>query len=367
MSKEIDNYLDLSSWFSTKKRILFVCGTSARANLSLMNCISAYKDKCVFFGDFTPNPSYDSLVKGVDLFRREGCDSIIAVGGGSCIDVAKCIKLFSGHSGNGKDGKWINEKHTVNAVPLLVMPTTAGSGSEATSFAVIYLNGEKISIQDDGIIPDAVFFDPSVLTSLSLYQKKATICDALCHSIESYWSVNSTDQSKQLAGKAMVLIRDNIDLYLSGEEECLSDIMKASNLAGKAINISKTTAGHAMSYKITSLFGCAHGHATLMCNRILFPWMIENTDLCIDPRGKKYLEQVFDDISDILWGTDAKSSKTKLSDFFYSLELDVPFATDEQFIELKNTVNVERLGNNPIKLEDDVILSLYHEILNERE
>ena len=78
-------------------------------------------------------------------------------------------------------------------------------------------------------------------------------------------------------------------------------------MAGKAINITQTTAGHAMCYKITSLFGCAHGHAAMLCDRILYPWMTENTDKCIDPRGEAYLKQILDEIGQALGCENAKT------------------------------------------------------------
>ena len=119
-----------------------------------------------------------------------------------------------------------------------------------------------------------------------------------------------------------------------------------------------------MCYKITSLYDSAHGHAAILCVRKLFPWMINNTDKCIDPRGEEYLKNVLDEIGQTLGCADAKSGAEKLNDIFDKLDLEIPIATDEQFAELKTSVNPVRLKNHPIKLDVDTIESLYHEILN---
>ena len=145
------------------------------------------------------------------------------------------------------------------------MPTTAGTGSEATRYAVIYFDGEKQSISDYSCIPSAVLMDASVLKTLPIYQKKSTMMDAFCHAIESYWSVNSSEESRQYSRRAIQLIMENKDLYIGNDETGNTQMLKAAHLAGKAINLTQTTAGHAMCYKLTSLYGIAHGHAAALC------------------------------------------------------------------------------------------------------
>ena len=138
----------------------------------------------------------------------------------------------------------------------------------------------------------------------------------------------------------------------------------AANTAGKAINITQTTAGHAMCYKITSLFGCAHGHAAALCDRVLFPWMVNNVDKCTDPRGVEYLTRTLTEIGQAMGCENAAAGAEKLEKIFKGLELEVPTATDEQFELLKTSVNPVRLKNHPIALDVDTIDRLYHKILN---
>ena len=154
-----------------------------------------------------------------------------------------------------------------------------------------------------------------------------------------------------------------MDGYLANTDEENAGMLLAANTAGKAINITQTTAGHAMCYKITSLFGVAHGHAAILCDKVLFPWMVKNTDNCIDPRGEDYLKKTLDDIAHAMECSDAQAGADKLTAIFNSLDLDIPSATEEQFKELVISVNPVRLKNHPIELTEETINSLYHEIL----
>ena len=364
MSKIIhceSGYSDFLLWLKEHEvtRLFVVCDDSLKYMTEFASCLSSLS--VVYFRDFTPNPLYESVVAGVSLFRSSGCTAILAVGGGSAIDVAKCIKLYSNMDSSVC---YLDQVAVPNGIPLIAMPTTAGTGSEATRYAVLYYEGAKQSITSDSIIPSAVLVDPRALSTLPLYQKKSTMMDALCHAIESYWSVNSTDESKEYSRKAISLIFEHMDGYLSNTFEGNRGMLLAAHMAGKAINISQTTAGHAMCYKITSMFGCAHGHAAALCDRVLFPWMVRNTSLCIDPRGEEYLRGVLDGIGQAFGCADAFEGASKFVSLFDSLELGVPGASEAEFSVLKTSVNPVRLKNHPVALDEAVIDMLYHEILN---
>lgn len=360
-----NDYAELDQWITDNgiKKLLLVCDTS----LAFLTSINAHLPKIsadiVKFDDFKPNPLYDSVVNGVEVFRTKHCDAIIAIGGGSAIDVAKCIKLYSNMQGNGENGSFLKQEIVPNTIPFLAMPTTAGTGSEATRYAVIYYEDKKQSVSDYSCIPQTVLFDPSVLKTLPIYHKKATMMDAFCHAIESFWSVNSTDESKEYSRKAIKLILENKDGYINNNENANANMLKAANLAGKAINITQTTAGHAMCYKLTSLYGIAHGHAAALCVRSLFPYMIENTDKCIDQRGEEFLKMTFDEIANAMDCKTAQSAAEKFAQIVDSLKLDVPEINDGNDIDiLKNSVNPDRLKNNPVKLDLQAIENLYLEL-----
>lgn len=363
-----ENYKGLDEWIKETgaRKILMVCDGSIWHQKEFnahQDEIENYGVQMIGFRDFQPNPLYENVQDGVKLFREEHCDAIIAVGGGSAMDVAKCIKLYSNLPGDGENGSWLTAEYVENNIPFLAMPTTAGTGSEATRYAVIYYDGKKQSVTSESFIPGTVLMDPNTLITLPLYQKKATMCDALCHAIESYWSVNSTDESKAYSRTAIKGVTEHMEGYLENTEEGRDGMLRAANTAGKAINITQTTAGHAMCYKITSLFHSAHGHAAILCDRVLFPWMIKNTDKCIDPRGEQYLKNVLCEIAYALGCETPEQGAEKLEEIFEKLGLEVPTASEEEYKELKSSVNPVRLKNHPIALDEATIDFLYHEIL----
>ncbi len=358
-------YAALDAYWKEKKikKLFLVCGASM-AGLR----ISEYFDRLPSrlgvavekFSHFKPNPLYESVVEGVALYRQTGCDAIMAVGGGSAMDVAKCIKLYANLDPRQN---YLEQPIVPNAIPLLAMPTTAGTGSEATRFAVIYYQGEKQSVADDSCIPSVVLLDPSVLETLPPYQKKATMLDALCHGIESFWSVHSTDQSKVFARQAIALALENLDGYLANESEANANMLQAANLAGKAINITQTTAGHAMSYKLTSLYGISHGHAVALCISKLWPFMLEHVNWCADPRGAGYLDQMFQALGQAMGCPTAGEAASKFQELVNALALPAPGAKEADLELFVRAVNPVRLKNNPIALTPETIRDLYRQIL----
>lgn len=348
------------------KRVLVVCGNScSRLDIGkfLDEQVRLGKIDAMYFRDFAPNPDYASVVKGVDVFHANGCDSILAIGGGSAMDVAKCIKLYATMQ-QGYD--YIHEPVVPNDIPFVAVPTTAGTGSEATRFAVVYYNGEKQSVTEVSCIPQAVLFDASVLDSLPPYQRKSTMMDAFCHAVESFWSVNSTDESKEYSKTAIRLILENCESYLANEPAGNKKMLEAANIAGKAINISQTTAGHAMCYKLTSLYGIAHGHAASLCVSALWPYMILHLDDCTDPRGVSYLVQMFENLAECLGAKSSEVAAKKFTNFVRALSLEKPLVHgDGDFEILKKSVNPVRLKNNPVRLDVDAIDQIYHQILGE--
>ena len=264
-----------------------------------------------------------------------------------------------------REENYLKQATVPNDLKLLAVPTTAGTGSEATRYAVIYYKGEKQSVTDDSCVPSTVLFDPSVLASLPLYQKKSAMLDALCHAVEAFWSVNSTPESMDYSRQAIRLILENMQDYLSDEATCYGEMLKAAFVAGKAINITQTTAGHAMCYKLTSLYGVAHGHAAALCVRRLWPWMLAHTEQCTDSRGEAHLKGVFDALAEAMGCESAIRAADRFGEIFDGLELSVPKLGDRVEVErLAGSVNPVRLKNNPVELDADAIRELYYKILN---
>lgn len=359
------DYLELNDWFkeAAAERMLLVCGRSIKEHKQLYSAIKELGQKnnteIIEYNDFRPNPTYEDVIGGLEVYRKSNCSAIIAVGGGSAIDVAKCIKAFISSEVNIEGNSFLNVKVVDNSIPFLAVPTTAGSGSEATRFAVVYYNGEKQSITGEKLLPDTVLLVSDTLISLPEYQKKATMLDALCHAVESFWSINSNAESRSYSCQAIKMIISNMSDYLEGTPSGRRNMLEASYIAGKAINIAQTTAGHAMCYKITGLYGISHGHSAALCNRVLFGYMIDNIDRCIDPRGKEYLAETLDELGVLMGGRNAREGAEKFSAIFESLNMEVPIVKENELRMLVNTVNAQRLGNFPIELSNKDIECIY--------
>ncbi len=360
---EEGSYEAIRNYFkeSGLKRVLLVHGKSFERQ-ALYRYFLRLKESGVVkwssFTDFTPNPEYGSVRKGVEAFHAGYCDGIVAVGGGSCIDVAKCIRLFQNMD---SEKSYLEQEIHAEPMSFLAIPTTAGTGSEATSFAVIYDKGKKISIADTAGIPDAVYFDAAMLKTLPDYQRKATMLDALCHGIESYWSVHSNEESRNYAAESIRMVLQNKDGYLANEEEANRNMFIAANLAGKAINITKTTAGHAMCYKLTSRYGYAHGHAAALCNVWLWEYMEHHLFDCVDVRGKGYLQKIFEELAELLQCESVAKAVCFLKKLVEELALERTIAR-EDIDMLTDSVNVERLKNNPVGLSRLAIKEIYYAI-----
>lgn len=347
-----------------KVKNIFAVSFKYKEKPDIIKFLEKLNIKITIFNGYTPNPTYEEVCNGVDEFKKSKSNFILALGGGSAQDVAKCIKVFSSMN---KKTNYLEQEIKNNEVILCSVPTTAGTGSEATRYAVIYYKGNKQSVTSDYLIPNVVLFDSTFLNTLPLNEKKATLLDAFSHSIESIWSVNSTEESKKYARRALKIILKNIDKYLNGDNSVYPLILEASNLAGKAINITQTTAGHAMCYKLTSLYKIPHGQAAALVNSELFPYMIENIDKCIDKRGKEYLKKTFSSLARTLGCSSLKQAKEYIRNLLEKLDFYNVSCNRDDLELLTNSVNVTRLKNNPVLLEKNDIKIIYERLFKEIE
>ena len=350
---------------------LFLVVDSSYPFLNIKDAIEALPVKeRVMFSDFTPNPLYEQVCNGIELLKFSNCDTILAVGGGSAIDVAKCIKLaVLAEEGNAAIiPPLVSTRVACDCakLPFIAIPTTAGTGSESTHNAVMYYEDAKQTVTNDGVLPDYAVLEPSVLKTLPLYQKKCTMMDALCQGIESWWSVNSTEESYEYSRKTIELIMANWRKYIfENDDEAAVQIMLAANYGGRAINITQTTAAHAMSYKITSLYKLPHGHAVAVCLPEIWEYMIGHMDKCIDKRGKEYLFGIFNLISKAMGCENPEQAIAEFREIMVDMELKSPLAVNrnEELQVLSRSVNPVRLKNNPVKLEPKTTHGLYSIIL----
>lgn len=300
------------------------------------------------FSGYHANPDLADSETGAELFLRNGCDGLISIGGGSCMDTAKAVKarLNTGSEEALKSSRL--ESRT--ACPHIAIPGTAGTGSEATQFAVVYVNGKKVSLDHANLRPDGVILDAALLDSLPAYHKKSCALDALAQGIESYWSRRANDDSKLHAFLAIIGVLDNLKAYLEGDPHAASEMMDASFQSGKAIQITRTTAAHAMSYRLTKTMGIAHGHACMLTLPILWEMMLDREEM----------KETLQDLTSKMRLGDPQVVPKLLKGILYDLEMEIPPMPDDQTLdELTDSVNVERLNNHPVAMNREEIREAY--------
>lgn len=300
--------------------------------------IRSLKKNFFAYCGFSSNPKYEEMLNGLRLFKENNCDSIISIGGGSCIDVAKTIKLSYLADLDSATPTFL-QPYKLNTIRHICVPTTSGTGSESTRHAVIYLDGVKQSICNSVILPEYVILDSNLIVSVPDYQKKATCLDAFSQCIESSWSKKGTKVSRKYARKGYKLFLDCYKGYLNNNLEDIKKMQQVANLSGKAINISETTAGHALSYNITKMFNIPHGHAVAMCLNAIF----NNVELKRYQEVKENFQRVLKNM-DIVLTVSSNNPKKDIK-------------------ELTNSVNLIRLANFPKKLSKTKIKKIYSDIV----
>ncbi len=275
------------------------------------------------FDDLDALPTQEDVERGIEMYVAADPDLVVAVGGGHVMDVAKAVNFLT------------------NKKPLVAVPTTAGSGAEATPFAVVYKDGVKTSLEDAAVLPTYAIVDPGLGQSVARGVSLASGLDALCQAIESLWARGGTDDSRGHATEALELAWRNLKRAVEGDAEARAKLMEGAHLAGKAIAISKTTACHALSYGLTSRFGVPHGLAVAYT----MPALINHNGVAL-PHG--ITSEVFKNLLLVELGPPSLQS-------FGATEADVP--------ALAAGVDPERLGNNPVPLSPDDISAIYKSLL----
>lgn len=301
----------------------------------------------------TPNPRSEDVAEGVRLLLESGCDLILAVGGGSALDLAKMVNACA-HA-EAPAAACIRGEAPVSQdqLPLLAVPTTSGTGAEATHFATVYIDGVKFSLADPSMRPDHVVLDPQLTASLPPYLTACTGIDALSQAIEAYWSVNSTNKSRAHSTEAIRLIAPALEHAVNAPG--LDDrerMLIGANLAGKAIDVARTTAPHALSYLVTSRFGVAHGHAVGLSLGAVFEYnsQLSSSDAS-DPRGATFSRARIEELGSLLGCDDAAAARARLTSLMQGIGLktrlrDFDVARSD-IPSLVTGVNVLRLANNP--------------------
>ena len=326
------------------------------------------KYKHVRYYGFKNNLNIDDVKKGLSIFKNNNCDMIIAIGGGSVIDMAKCINAFQLDEISELIEKIKNNSIINKDVPLLAIPTTTGTGSESTQFSVIYLDKKKYSLSSKYLLPNDVIIDPILSQSQNPYQLSCSCMDAFCQAIESYWAVSSDKVSKQYALKAIELCKENIvDAIKNKSHSAIYNMAIAANYSGRAINISRTTAPHSVSYALTSYLDFPHGQAVAMTISDFFKFNYEVSEESVnDIRGVKYVKSTIEDLIIALGFKEIN----QVVIYIESLLLDIGLFNNEikekirsQIdIIVENGFNPDRMNNNPRLVSKDELRTIFNNI-----
>lgn len=303
------------------------------------------------FGGYHANPDWADAAAGEALYREHACDGLVSVGGGSAIDTAKAIKarLLAADEENALATRWQTRR-----LPHLAIPATAGTGAEATQFAVMYVGGRKHSLSHIDLLPDGVLLDPALLTSLPDYHKKSCALDALCQGIESYWAKASSPASRPDAVQAVVGVLKALPAYLQGDEDAADAMLWAAYCSGCAIQRTRTTAAHAMSYQITAMLGMAHGHACALTLPYLWAHLMRD----------KHQAEALQPLAEAMGLPEAAMVPDFLLGLLLALGMEsIAAPTAQQLDLLTATVNADRLGNHPESLTPAEIRDIYAQAL----
>lgn len=350
------------------RRVLLVCGRRSFEASGAATMLPRLGEaaEVVRWSDFAPNTDVGDLARGLALLRRTEPDLVIGVGGGSAMDMAKLLCAYAGTDPDRLGDAITDSTPITHREPgLLLAPTTSGSGSEVTHFAVVYVDGDKHSIAGPAMYADDVVLDPELARSGSAHQRATSGIDATCQGIESLWAADATPQSRRLARHGLSTVLGAIEQFVVDPTERAARAMcLGSHLVGRAIDISKTTAAHALSYGITKRYGIDHGNAVALT----LGYFIEaHSDAApdqlrasIDPREH---EQTMAWIRHRLGAVDGRSARSAFVDLLERIGLasslsEVGLEGRPAREELVAGVNVERLGNNPVDLDQAGLLSI---------
>tara|TARA_B100000989_G_scaffold55108_2_gene37068 strand:- start:970 stop:2094 length:1125 start_codon:yes stop_codon:yes gene_type:complete len=363
-----DNY-HLKFLINSKKvkKIFFLSGEISFVRSGAKRYFKSILKKKEVFYFFKKNKYVEikELIKLIRLIKNFKPDLIIAVGGGSVLDYAK---LANNLDNDDLESRIIKKKSLSfkKKTKLLAIPTTAGSGSEVTSSGVVYVNRIKYSIEDIKMVPDYFFLFPKFVINANSKIRAASALDGIAQSIESIISLKSNHESLKYSLKSLDIFTKNINNYFeNNNNKNTIKMCIASNLAGKAINISRTTAPHAVSYPFTSHYGIDHGHAVILTLKNFLNFNYKNIDKSISNFSlhKRY-QEIFkvtksQNIKGLNLFLDEIINKSKVITNYKKLGINI----DKFSNVILREVNLQRLANNPLKLGKKDIKNI---ILNEQ-
>jgi alcohol dehydrogenase class IV len=312
-----------------------------------------------WFHDFTSNPKIEEIEAAIDAIRATQPDAVVGIGGGTALDIAKAAATLAAQQTSPLECLLQQRPLRPRQRLLILAPTTAGTGSEVTSFSTIYVRQAKHSLDDPALVADHAIVDPELTVGLPQRVAASSALDAISQALESLWSVGSTESSLKHARAALRLGLRYIKSYcIDPGPENRNAMALAALLSGYAISVSRTTAPHAISYALTTLFDIRHGHgcALMLPAFMLYNATVSESDV-VDPRGVVWVKQRIQEATEMLRVNTVEEGReqvlrliteTGLEPRLSSLGLE---ATDiERIVEFG--FDEKRANNNPRRLND---------------
>ena len=361
--KEISNKLGQSILFITDKGLMSLGLTDQ--TLNELKKISSVE----IFDDVEADPSKKTLLKAIEVGKKIKATGVIGFGGGSSMDVAKLTALILG-SGENLEEAWGVANAKGPRLPLVLIPTTAGTGSEVTPVSIITVGEEeKKGVSSSIILPDLAILDPDLTLGLPAGTTAATGIDAMVHAIEAYASSskNNNPISKMLSIEALKLLGGSIEkaVFEGSNVEARGNMLIGAMLAGKAFANSPVAAVHALAYPIGGTFHVSHG----LSNSLVLPYVLRFNS--VDSKASKdYAELAPYVFPEIDTNRGAQSVCAEFIDKLESLskklglpqklrEVDIPKNACEKMA--KDAMKQTRLlVNNPREVTEKDALNIYH-------
>ena len=242
-------------------RCVVVCGRHFAPKAEEL--VSSMDELCTVFGGVEQNPQLSGVEETVKLAREHGADAIIGIGGGSAIDTAKFAAAITLDGGDAIEYYRGARPFPAKRLPVVAVPTTAGTGSEVTQVSVISHSTEKKTINNPAFMPLAAIVDPELCMSVPPRTTMNTGLDALAHALEGFWSVQHQPICELMTAEAVCLILENLEkAYRDGsDKDARSALSYAATLGGLAFALPKTAASHACSYPLSEDYHLPHGEA----------------------------------------------------------------------------------------------------------
>jgi len=287
-----------------------------------------------------------------------GPDTVVGVGGGSVLDLAKAVSALTPQDPLAIAAVLQGRLPVRQRNRLVLIPTTAGSGSEITPFATLWNGFDKLSLDAPELLADAVLVDPNLALTVPHHVSVAAVADALCQAAESYWAVAGTPQSREWAAAAYQQLVAAIGPGCASggfhHESLRERIAWCASLAGAAIAVSRTTAAHALSYPLTGRLGIPHGAAALLS----LPWLAEHnyastSEDCVIEGGVHHLRMLIDDLRSWcanLAGTSLAGIANRLLAFGGYPTVYRELAQGQWESDLLTMVGSPRMKNNPRRI-----------------